>query len=88
VSSLEQIAYESSLRTLDRQEALIDELRARTGLLLAAASIATSLAGRTTLASIPRGEVVVIGAAFVVSICACLYILIPKRNRSLPLELI
>jgi hypothetical protein len=56
--------------------------------LLAAASIATSLAGRTTLASIPRGEVVVIGAAFVVSICACLYILIPKRNRSLPLELI
>lgn len=81
VSSLEQIAYESSLRTLDRQEALVDELRARTGLLLAATSIATSLSGRATLTSIPRIELVVIGATFVASICACLYILVPKKDR-------
>jgi|1186.fasta_scaffold640740_1 hypothetical protein len=80
-ASLEELAYESSLRSLDRQEALVDELRARTGLLLAVASLAATLGGRASLNSTPRVELLVIGVAFVVSIAACLFILIPKKNR-------
>src|SRR4051812_49929800 len=80
-ASLEELAYESSLRSLDRQEALVDELRARTGLLLAVASLAATLGGRASLNSTPRVELLVIGLAFVVSIAACLFILIPKKNR-------
>jgi hypothetical protein len=79
--SLEEIAYESSLRSLDRQEALVDELRARTGLLLAVSSVAASLGGRATLSSAPRIELALIAAAFVISIGACLFILVPKKNR-------
>jgi hypothetical protein len=75
------MAYESSLRSLDRQEALVDELRARTGLLLGVASLAATLGGRTTLSSTPRIELFVIGVAFVISIGACLFILVPKKNR-------
>jgi hypothetical protein len=80
--SLEEIAYESSLRSLDRQEALVDELRARTGLLLAVSSVAASLGGRATLSSAPRIELILIAAAFVVSIGACLFILVPKSRSS------
>jgi hypothetical protein len=36
----ERLAYEAALQALDKQERLIDELRNRTGLLLAAASLA------------------------------------------------
>jgi hypothetical protein len=80
-TSLEEMAYESSLRSLDRQEALVDELRARTGLLLAVASLAATLGGRASLTSTPRIELVVIGVAFVISIAACLFILVPKKDR-------
>lgn len=38
----EQLAYEAALRSLDKQERLLEELRARTGVLLAASSIAAS----------------------------------------------
>jgi hypothetical protein len=38
--TLAELAYEASLRRLDKQEQLLEELRARTGLLLAAASLA------------------------------------------------
>ena len=79
--SLEELAYESSLRSLDRQEALVDELRARTGLLLAVSSVAVSLGGRATLNSAPRVELALIAIAFVISIGACLFILVPKKNR-------
>jgi hypothetical protein len=47
VSDLERIAYESAVRALDKQEKVLEELRARTGVLLAASSLAASLlAGR------------------------------------------
>ena len=42
----ERLAYEAAQRALDKQERLIDELRSRTGLLLAAASLAASFLGR------------------------------------------
>ena len=80
-ATLEEMAYEAALRSLDRQEALVDELRARTGLLLAVASLAATLGGRASLSSTPRFELIVIAVAFVMSIGACLFILVPKRNR-------
>jgi len=46
---LERLAYESSLRALDKQEQLLAELRARTGLLLAASSLAASFSVSDTL---------------------------------------
>jgi hypothetical protein len=41
-AELAEIAYDASLRRLDKQERLLDDLRARTGLLLAAASLAAT----------------------------------------------
>lgn len=45
MSGLEQIAYDNALRALDKQERALEELRARTGVLLAAASLAFSVLG-------------------------------------------
>jgi hypothetical protein len=41
----ERLSYDLALRALDQQERLLDELRARAGTLLAAASLALSLLG-------------------------------------------
>jgi hypothetical protein len=41
----EKLAYEEAVRGLDKQETLLEALRARTGVLLAASSIATSFLG-------------------------------------------
>jgi hypothetical protein len=49
VDDLARLAYESALRALDKQEQLLAELRARTGLLLAASSLAASFLGRPAL---------------------------------------
>jgi hypothetical protein len=45
-NEFERLAYDASLRSLDKQEQLLNELRARTGLLLAASSLAASFLGR------------------------------------------
>jgi hypothetical protein len=39
-----RLAYEEARRALDDQEALVNELRARTGVLIAAAAVSTSIA--------------------------------------------
>jgi hypothetical protein len=39
---LARLAYEASLRSLDKQEELLGQLRSRTGLLLAGSSVAAS----------------------------------------------
>jgi hypothetical protein len=43
---LEKLAYEAALRGLDKQENLLEELRARTGVLLAVSSLAASFLGQ------------------------------------------
>jgi hypothetical protein len=43
--SLDRLAYELSLRALERQERTLDELRARTGILLAVSSLSASFLG-------------------------------------------
>jgi len=42
---LEQLAYQEAKRAIDRQSNALDGLRARTGILLAAISLATSFFG-------------------------------------------
>lgn len=81
MAELEQIAYDSALRALDKQEKLLEELRARTGILLAASSLAVSLLGGQALDDSRPGVVVVLAvAAFAVSLAASLYVLIPRKG--------
>jgi hypothetical protein len=77
---LAQISYEASQRALDKQERLLDELRSRTGLLLAASSLAASFLGRPAIdADQPALAVLALGA-FAISITGSIYVLLPKRN--------
>lgn len=48
-SSLEQLAYDLSLRALQQQETVLDELRSRTGVLLTATALVTSFLGGRAL---------------------------------------
>lgn len=51
---LAELAYTLSLRTLGQQEASLNELRDRTGTLLAAAALVASFLGATAIARIPE----------------------------------
>lgn len=80
VSGLEQIAYDNAIRALDKQERMLEELRARTGVLLAAASLAVSLlGGRAFEDSRPVLLVVVALAAFASTFAAGLFVLLPRE---------
>jgi hypothetical protein len=78
--NLAEVAYAASLRRLDKQEQLLDELRARTGLLLAAASLTASFLGTPALDADPIALAVLAFTAFAVAIGACLYVLVPKKT--------
>lgn len=78
----ERLAYEAAQRALDKQEKLIEELRSRTGLLLAAASLAASFLGREAFADNPkRGLAVLALIAFLIAVGASLYVLLPKTDK-------
>jgi hypothetical protein len=79
-ADLARIAYEASLRTLDKQDELLQELRSRTGLLLAASSLAASFLGEPALDEGSRPVAVTALAAFAVSVLASLYVLFPRRD--------
>ena len=53
-ATYERLAYDAAQRALDKQERLLEELRSRTGLLLAAASLAASFLGREAFAEDPK----------------------------------
>lgn len=75
------MAYEAALRGLDKQEGLLEELRTRTGVLLAASSLAASFLGQQAFQDpSPRGLAVAALVAFVVSIATSVFILLPKKN--------
>lgn len=77
----EKLAYEAALRGLDKQEGLLEELRSRTGVLLAASSLAASFLGQQAFRDpSPRGLALTSLGAFVISIAASVYILLPKKN--------
>lgn len=81
VGEFERLAYEAALRGLDKQEGYLEELRARTGVLLAASSLAASFLGQQAFRHPhPRGLVIVALLAFVISIGAGVFILLPKKN--------
>lgn len=80
-AGLAKVAYDASLRALDKQEALLDELRSRTGILLAASSLATSFLGREAFGASRSGVLVALALiAFIVSIAASVYVLLPKND--------
>jgi hypothetical protein len=78
----ERLAYEAAQRALDKQERLLEELRSRTGVLLAAAALGASFLGREAFAGDPkRGLAIGALAALLVAIAASVYILVPKANK-------
>jgi hypothetical protein len=77
----EKLAYEAALRGLDKQEGLLEELRTRTGVLLVASSLAASFLGQQAFQNpSPRGLAIVALSAFVLSIAASVFILLPKKD--------
>lgn len=81
MAELERIAYESAVRALDKQEKVVEELRARTGILLAASSLAASLLGTSALDDgHPFGLILLALAAFVVSLACSLFVLLPREG--------
>jgi hypothetical protein len=80
-AEFERLAYEAALRSLDKQEGLLDEMRARTGALMAVSSLAASFLGQQAFqGSNPRGLVIAVLLAFVVSISLDIFILLPKQG--------
>jgi hypothetical protein len=80
-NGLARLAYEESVRSLDKQERLLEELRARTGLLLAASSLAISFVGRPAFQEAATVVVVLGLVAFAISIAASVYVLLPKPAK-------
>jgi hypothetical protein len=75
---LEELAYEASLRAPEKQERVLDELRARTGMLLAASSLAASFLGGRTIDGGRPAIVVAALVAFAVSVLGCVFVLVPR----------
>jgi hypothetical protein len=82
-TSIEEFAYDLSLRSLAQQEALLNEVRARTGILLAATAIAISLLGGRALDDSGRAAVDLAGVALgTASFFLSVYVLAPKGRFS------
>jgi hypothetical protein len=78
---LEGLAFELSVRTLSQQEAVLDELRRRTGVLLTATAVVTSFLGARALQDAAYKWLTVPGlGAAAISILASVYVLTPKAN--------
>jgi hypothetical protein len=80
-ADLEKLAYDSALRALDKQERLVEELRARAGIVLAASSLAASfLGGRGFGGPGPVVLAVVALLSFVASVSATAFVLLPRPD--------
>lgn len=79
-NGLPQLAFDASLRALDKQEQLLNEIRARTGLLVAASSLAASFLGEPALSEGRRVVGILALAAFALSIGLSIYVLIPRKD--------
>lgn len=77
----ERLAFEAATRALDKQERVLEELRARTGVLVGASSLAAAFLGQRAFGDpAPVWLAVVALVTFVISILTSVYILIPKKN--------
>jgi hypothetical protein len=79
---LAELSYDSAVRALDLQERAVEQLRARTGTLLAASSLTASFLGAQTIQH--TGGLGALGVlaliSLVSSIVLCVYVLLPKRG--------
>jgi hypothetical protein len=83
MDDLAHIAYESAIRALDKQERVLEEIRARTAVLLAGSSLAVSLLGRSALEQPhPMALLIVALCAFATSIGASVFVLLPRPSFS------
>lgn len=86
-SELEELAYELGLRALEQQERVLEELRARTGVLLAATALVASFLGGRALTTDTTPWLALSGvAAAVLSILVAVYLLAPKSNLEFALD--
>lgn len=84
---LEELAYGLSLRALEQQERVLEELRARTGVLLAATALVASFLGGRALASDASPWFTLPGvAAATASILLAVYLLAPKSKLEFALD--
>jgi hypothetical protein len=80
-AGLEELAYSLALRALSQQEKVLEELRARTGTLLAATAIVASFLGARALGVGGEQVLGIVGVVFAIgSILMSVYTLVPKRN--------
>jgi hypothetical protein len=77
-----KLVYDEAVRGWSLQSSVLDELRSRTGVLLAAASVAAALLGSADLEK--HQEFTVIGlfalGAFILVVLGCLWVLWPKGD--------
>ena len=76
------LSYEQAVRALDLQERALEQLRTRAGIVLAASSVTASFLGAQTIQH-SSGLGVLGGLALVslaASICASVYVLLPKSD--------
>lgn len=80
-AEFEKLAYEAALRGLDKQESLLEALRARTGIVLAAATLGASLLGQQASSRTGSSVFAMLGlVAFVISSGASVFVLMPNEN--------
>jgi hypothetical protein len=85
--SLQALSYELSLRALDQQERALEELRNRTGTLLAASSLIASFLGARAIDRVGvDGAALIPLLSFVVSVLLSVYVLAPKRKLEFALR--
>jgi hypothetical protein len=80
-SALAELAFEQSQRRLDKQEGVLEELRARTAILLAASSLAASFLGKAAFGGSGWDVLAVVAAvAFLVTMFSAVYVLLPRKR--------
>ncbi|MGH3072454.1 MAG: hypothetical protein ACRDNB_09345 [Gaiellaceae bacterium] len=79
-ADLAEIAFDAATRALDKQERVLEELRSRTGLLMAASSLTVAFLGRPALNDEHAALAVVAVGAFAISMAASVYVLLPKST--------
>jgi hypothetical protein len=84
---LGELAYRSAAQALSQQDATLNELRSRTGVLLAADAVTASFLGAAALKNGSLNTTGVLAlACFVLSIGAALYILLPRKGMRFSLN--
>ena len=80
METLEELVYAAAVRRLDKQEHVLGELRATTGILLAASSLTASFLGQRAIVAGRLGVLVVLAlVSFAILVAAALYVLAPRQ---------